>query len=232
MTTIRITIILLFGLTISSCNQNSPTQDRNVKQDTIVQPANVVDTTTTIIELLNKALTFDTLEFNNQFKVDNNRSFLFFKSGRIINRSDKNAIVIFCPTDTTYTVRLYAIKNNNWVLVDTVSDIEAYPSQFDLTLDDYNFDQQPDIYVNVSASNDWSLSRGHLLIVDPLTNKMRRHEEARDFANMRPDMKTNIIFSETWHGYNLQNQHQLTIYKNKWVNGKLKTVAQKDSIYP
>ena len=218
MTKIQISIILFFGLTIFSCKQTSTKQDNCVVQDSITM-------------LLNNALTCDTLEFNNQFSLDNYKNFLFFKSGYIINKSNKNALAVFCPTDTTYTVRLYAIDNNNWGIVDSVNSIDAYPSQFYVTFDDYNFDNQLDIYINVSASNGWSLSRGHLLIIEPLTQKIHQHKEARDLANMRLDKKTNIVFSETWNGFNLKNQHELTVYKNKWIGGKLKTVAQKDSTY-
>src|SRR5450759_3119926 len=104
--TMRTLIILLLGLTIVSCSQTQTSQDKIVTQDTISKTvANKETALEKITRLLDEALTVDTLEFNNEFET--NQSFLFFKSGRIISKSEKNALVVVCPTDTTYMVRLY-----------------------------------------------------------------------------------------------------------------------------
>lgn len=224
-TTMRTLTILLFGLTIFSCNQTQTSQAKIVSNDTITQTTNQA---VSIAELLEKAVTADTLEFNNQF--ENNQSFLFFKSGHMISKTEKNALIVVCPTDTTYTVRLYSIQSNKWNISDSISGLDAFPTQFDPIFDDYNFDGQTDIYIQVSASNGWSLSRGHLIIIDPKTKMFDLHEETRDFANMTPDMKTKTVKTELWNGYDMENRHQLTIITNKWVNGKLKTISKKDTI--
>lgn len=226
-TTMRTLTILLFGLTIFSCNQTQTSQDKIVSNDTITQTTNKTVSIDRIAELFDKAITADTLEFNNQF--ENIQSFLFFKSGNIINKTEKNALIVVCPTDTTYTVRLYSNQNNKWNISDSISGLEAYPTQFDLIFDDYNFDGQTDIYIQVSASNGWSLSRGHLIIIDPKTKMFDLHKETRDFANMTPDIKTKTVQTELWNGYDMKNRHQLTIFTNKWVNGKLKTISKKDT---
>ena len=224
----RTLTILLFGLTIFSCNQTQTTQDKVVSNDTFAQTINKNSFNDKIIELFDKAITADTLEFNNQF--ENNQAFLFFKSGQIIGKTEKNAIVVICPTDTTYTIRLYSIQNNKWNLSDSITGLEAFPTQFDPIFDDYNFDGQKDIFIQVSASNGWSLSRGHLIIIDPKTKMFDLHKETRDFANMTPDIKTKTVKTEMWNGYDLKNRHQLTIFSNKWVNGKLKKISKKDTI--
>lgn len=227
MMTIRTFTILLLGLTIFSCNQTQTTQDKIVTQDTISKTVAVIDTVLDKINgLLDKALTADTLEFNNEF--ESNQSFLFFKSGHIISKTEKNAVVVVCPTDTTYTVRLYSIQNNKWNLSDSISGLDAFPTQFDPIFNDYNFDGQTDIYIQVSASNGWSLSRGHLIIIDPKTKKFELHSETRDFANMTLDVKTKTVKTELWNGYDMKGRHQLTIFTNKWVNGQLKTISKKD----
>lgn len=223
----RTLIILLLGLTIVSCSQTQTSQNKIVTQDTISKTvANKETALEKITRLLDEALTVDTLEFNNEFET--NQSFLFFKSGRIISKSEKNALVVVCPTDTTYMVRLYSIQSNKWNLSDSTSGLDAFPTQFDPIFDDYNFDGQTDIYIQVSASNGWSLSRGHLIIIEPKTKKFELHKETRDFANMTPDIKTKTIKSELWNGYDMKNRHQLTIFTNKWVNGQLKTISKKD----
>jgi hypothetical protein len=223
----RTLTILLFGLTIFSCNQTQTKQDKIVNKDTITQSINKTSFNDKIIELFEKAITTDTLEFSNQF--ENNQSFLFFKSGQIISETEKNAIVVICPTDTTYTIRLYSIQNNKWKLSDSITELEAFPTQFDPIFDDYNFDGQTDIYIQVSASNGWSLSRGHLIIIEPKTKMFDLHKETRDFANMMLDIKTKTVKTELWNGYDMKNRHQLTIFTNKWVNGKLKTISKRDT---
>jgi hypothetical protein len=223
----RTLTILIFGLTISSCNQTKTSKDKIVSNDTITQTTNQVFSIDKILELFEKAITVDTLEFKNQF--ENNKSFLFFKSGQIISKTEKNAFVVACPNDTTYTIRLYSIQNNKWNVSDSISGLEAFPSQFDPIFDDYNFDGQTDIYIQVSASNGWSLSRGHLIIIDPKTKMFDLHKETRNFANMTPDIKTKTVKTELWNGYDKKNRHQLTIFTNKWVKGKLKTISKKDT---
>ena len=219
----RTLTILLLGLTIFSCNQSQTAQDKNVIQDTVAQTAtHKIVKLDTISGLLDKALKADTLEF------DNWEPFLFFKSGNFLSKTEKNVIIVHCPTDTTYSINLYSIKDNKWLLFDSVSGLEAFPTQFAPIFDDYNFDGQKDVYIQVSASNGWSLSRGHLLIVDPLPKKLIIHKEARELANMKPDPTTKTIVSELWNGYNIQGQHQLTIFTNKWINGQLKTIKTKE----
>lgn len=72
------------------------------------------------------------------------------------------------------------------------------------------------------------LSRGHLLIVDPVTKKLTNHKEARRLANMNPDPKTKIVTSESWNGYNTQGQGEMTLFSNRWINGKLKAIKEKN----
>lgn len=125
-------------------------------------------------------------------------------------------------------VRLYALETNQWKLLDSINDLDAFPTQFDPIFDDYNFDGQTDLYIQVSASNGWSLSRGHLIIIDPMTKKFDLHKEARDFANMTTDIKAKTIKTELWNGYDFKGRHQLTVFTNKWVNGQLTTTNKKN----
>jgi hypothetical protein len=110
-----------------------------------------------------------------------------------------------------------------------MNNLEAFPWRFSLTLNDFNFDGQIDIYIQVSATNGWSLSKGHLLLIDPRTKKLEFHKETEDFANMIPDQNTKTIFTEEWQGYNSDGNPQLTILTNKWVKGRLKTISKRDT---
>ena len=103
---------LFLGLTFLSCNQTQTTQEKLHQADTVKQAAIKVVTTPTINDLLDKALMTDTVEFNNEFKFDTLNSFLFFNSGHILNKTEKNAITVRCLPDTTYSIKLFSIKDN------------------------------------------------------------------------------------------------------------------------
>jgi hypothetical protein len=208
-------IIFVIGLILISCNQVFTKQEKKAYLDSLsAENTNIKALIDSTYKFLDIATTRDTLEFQCS------KPFLFFKSGNFLSSAEKNAIVIFCPTDTTCSVRLYSLTKKSWELTDSVAKLDAFPSQFELRLADYNFDKQKDIYIQVSAS------QGYLFIIDPVTKKLTRHDEARDLANMKPYSKTKTVVSETWNGYNDKNQHELTVFTNKWVNGKLKTIRK------
>ena len=219
----RTLIILLLGLTILSYNQSQAKHEKTFTLvDTIYKTDIVKDTVIDrITKLLDKALMTDTLESYT------NKPFLFFKSGHLISKTEKNALAVVCPTDTTYTIRLYSIQNNRWFILDSISKLDAFPIQFEAIFDDYNFDGQTDIYIQVSISNGWPLSTGHLIIVDPNTKKFNLHKEARDYANMTLDRKNKTVKTESCFDYGSKGRHQLIIYTYKWVNGHLKTISKK-----
>lgn len=222
---------LLFGMTILSCNQSNTSQVKIITQDTLNKTVkSKIIEPDSVSELLNKALKTDTLEFKEDFATS--KSFLFFKSGHIISKTEKNALVVHCPTDTTYAVRLYSNQGNKWIISDSISGLDAFPIQFETNFDDYNFDGQTDLYIQVSASNGWSLSMGHLLIIDPTTKKFDLHKEARNFANMKIDKMTKTVKTEMWNGFNNKGKNKLTIYTNKWVNDKLKIKSKENVIIP
>lgn len=226
--TVRVLLLSFLGLMTFACNQTQPNQtqsNQTQSNQNITVPKDSV--TEMISSLFEKALTSDTIEYSNQFE-QSFKSFLFFKSGYIINKNKENALVIVCPTDTTYLVRLFAIRENNWQLVDSINGLEAFSPQFSLIFDDYNFDHQTDFYIQVSVSNGWPLSRGHLITLDSKTQKFTLHPEARNLANITTDPQTQVIKSELWNGYDLIGRHQVKVITNKWVNGQLKTINQRD----
>lgn len=225
---IQTKIILLLGLTIFSCDHSKQTRkEKTALIDTVSKTLLFEETgPEKAARLLNSAAISDSLKFNNQFEFDSIQSFLFFKSGKIISKTEKHALVVVCSTDTIYTIKLYSIKDKKSKLLDTIAGLEAFPWQFDSIFEDYNFDGQTDIFIQVSASNGWSLSRGHLIIIEQKTKKLNLHKEARDLANMTPDKKTKTVKTELWNGYDNRGRHHLTVFTNRWINGKLKMVSK------
>lgn len=161
------------------------------------------------------------------FTRDNPTEFLYFKSGFFLDKSSKHALVISSKDFKMYKIQNYILNKNNWELINQIDSLEAFPSQFEITFDDYNFDEQTDIFIQVSVSQGYSLSKGHLIIINPKTKKFELHEEARNLGNMKPDFDQKVVFSELSHGVNLNNNREISILSNKWVDGKLKTIDEK-----
>jgi len=225
MKTTSIILIFIIGLTFFACN-NSQTENKLAAADSLSLDKKVTSeelkpkiTADTLYKLLDNALTLDTFEFTN---LD---PFLFIQTGNFLSTIDKNAILVSCPTDSTYKIELYSKSNDRWVKNDELDDLDAIAPQFSTHYDDYNFDGQKDIYLQTDASNGYSLSRGHLLTLTPKTKKIENHSETRNLANMQPNSKTKTIISEDviYNDKGLQGVCDLT---NKWVNGKLKTIKK------
>ena len=214
-------ILFLFLVCLLPCD--------NFKNKVLIPEPAVNISPPDVNELLAKALKAKNLEFNNSYGFSKLDGFLFFKSGHLLDSSEVNAIAVNCRYDTTYSIKLYLRKDTSWQLEDSISGLEAFPWQFNLSFNDYNFDMQTDIYIQVSASNGWSLSRGHLILIDPRSKKFDLHKEARDFANMCIDQFSKTIISQDWEGYDSLNNSHLTIYTNKWINGQLQTINKRDS---
>lgn len=218
MRAIRTAILFIIGITTPACNQAPLAQDKKITQDTIAATNPVMVSADTLVSLLDSAILVDTLEFFNW------EPFQFFKSGHLLSKTEKNAITVICPTDTTYTLKLYRMQQDKWELVDTLTNLDAFPIQFNSIFQDYNFDGQTDLYIQVTVSNGWATSRGHLIIIDPKTNRLQLHEEAREFGNMKPDFRTKTIKSESRNYDFLDGNPPLTIFTHKWINGQLKTI--------
>ena len=216
-------LTLIIGLTFFACD-NSQTENKTVSSDTlnfkVIDDIEKKITPDTLYKLLDNSLQLDTFEFSKW------EPFLFIKTGNFLSSSDKNAFLVSCPTDSTYKIELYSKLDDSWVKNDELIVLDAFPMQFFLDFDDYNFDGQKDVYLQSSVSNGYALSRGHLFTINPKTQKMQTHPEARDLANMQPDFKSKTIISEdvNWSvDYGFQGVCDL---KNKWINGKLKTMQR------
>jgi hypothetical protein len=207
--------ILLLIFTCYSCNQaplvvgsNSCFQAENDNQSE------------KILNLLNKALTSNTVEF------ESSEPFLFFKSGNFLNSLEKNALIVTCSSDSTYLVRLYSIELNDWELKQCIDGLYAVPIFFGVNFEDYNFDGQNDLYIRVSSSNGYSLSYGHLLTLDPISKEITEHIESRRLANIKPDIHSKTIISEEVIWCKQSGIMEICRLKNIWEKGVLKTVKK------
>lgn len=205
--------ILSIYFSFLSCqkDQNKNSESIEGKSIKAISQTKTAEETSKI--LLQKAIKTDTLEFENW------EPFLFFKSGYLLSQKEKNAIIVHCPTDSTYIIELYTKLNDKWIKNDQQNNMEAHPIQFNLNFEDYNFDGQKDIYLQESVSNGWPISKGHLFIINPETKKLEEHEETRNLANMNPILKDKIVYTdELDYSYQFRKINRRI---NKWINGKL-----------
>lgn len=206
---LNIIIIIIFSC-FFSCKKNGQKTDIKITKN-ISSKSNV--SKDTLFVLLEKAKKVDTLEFNNS------NPFLYIKSGKLFSKYEKNAIIINCPTDSTFNILFFTKKNEKWIKDDEFKNLNFNPLQFYLDFKDYNFDGQKDIYIQRSASNGWSLSRGYLFTIDTITKKITEHKETRDLSNMTPDIEKKVIYTDELDFSGKERKVNCRI--NKWKNGKL-----------
>jgi hypothetical protein len=173
----------------------------------------------TLYKLLENAKTKDTLEFSNH------EPFLLIKSGNLFSKNEKSAIIVNCPTDSTYRVELYSLINKKWKKTDKLNDLDVPYKQYEILFRDYNFDNFKDIYLNSTSSNGISMSKGYLLIVNPLTKKFENHLEAKNLKNMFPDKKTKSVLIDSVD-YDINGKRVWNLIY-KWKNGKLINTNEK-----
>lgn len=198
-------ILLVNLIIIISCKNENKLNVSYHKGNTIIK----IDT---LYDILAKNKKIDSLEFENW------EPFLYLKTGNFLSEKDKNAILVFNNTDTTYQIELYTLEKEKWIKNDALTNIEANAMQFYVIVQDYNFDGQKDIYLQRSASNGWSLSRGNLLTINE-NRKFCLHSETKELANMSPDYESKTVYTDELD----YSKSGRIINKriNKWKDGKL-----------
>jgi len=209
-------VILIVILICLSCKEENgikhPTQTV-IKND---EERNVVyKVRDTLENLLQKAISKDSVNF------DNWSPFISFKSGDFISKEKKNAIIATMANDSILKVELYELKGK-WIKNSELTFSKALIIQFDLRMIDYDFDGSNDIYIQQSASNGFSISRGFLITIDPVTQHMKYHPEARELGNMRPEPNEGVVYSDKYNDCPYIKGKPCIVF-NKWQGDKLTT---------
>ena len=189
------------------------------KDETLIADSLEVDTTKNRTTLLTEALKVDSFEHFNY------APFVFFKSGKLFCKDQTNAIYIYNSNDTTYSLILYNLEKNKWIIKDSISNIDISPIQFSTDFMDFNFDGYNDLYIQHSCSNGHAISYGNLLVYNRKENKLIRH--LLKGGNIQALPKTKTIQTEEWLERNRYGQCVLRQYQYTWENDELKEKNKK-----
>ncbi len=173
-------------------------------------------------ELMEKALLDDSVTYTNINDKKSSNDVLFFKSGHVFHPKEKQVLLICKESDGTFVFVTYFDHEGTWKLKDHIIGLHLNPSQFDIKFQDYNFDGQLDCYIQVSNSNGYSISRGHLITIEPGSNFPSLHKEARHLGNIR--IVGNHIEAEEWAGYNKDGMPKVSTSKYGWIGAKLERI--------
>lgn len=171
----------------------------------------------TVDTLYNEMQMSDSIEI--YFQSDTG-SILFLRKGKILSNDRVHAIILSSPTDTTYKLELFSLKNLEWRKSDEII-VESHPLQFDLEFIDFNFDEIKDIYIQCSVSSGYSLSRGHLLTIDKNKEKFIFHRELRELGNITVDKDKELVLTEEVIWCKPDGKQEVCKLTHKWTNDKL-----------
>ena len=204
----------IISILVVSCLQTNTKDSKPDKIGTTKQESTLSQIT--LEEFLKNSAYTDSLEYSGA------TPFVYYKTGYFLDKDKKTTLAISCQDDSTYIIKLYRIQNSKNQILDSVFGLEAGLISFNVIYDDYNFDGQTDFFIQVSASNGYSMSRGHLLTINPSTKKLEYHAEARNLANMRPDSKTISVISDELIFCKDNGLKDVCKKKNIWIEGHLK----------
>lgn len=151
-------------------------------------------------------------------------SIYYCKIGNFLLPTDKNALLVHGSA-----VELFIYRNDKPVRVDSIAVLHLdYKMEFQVTYGDYNFDGRKDIYIQRTISNGWPMSRGCLITVNKSSNKLERHDECDDLANMQPDPMRKVVITDSILNCNTgtrEERPQVCKVSNKWKDNKLKKIG-------
>jgi hypothetical protein len=207
---------------VCSCGQ--PDKENNKgeeKKDSAIVTKSKALKLDTLYKLLKTSINKDSTYFY-EFEP-----FLYLKTGYFLSQKIKTALLIYKSSDSiNCNIELYKLDGLNWTKTTDLKGIDGFAVMFYEEFKDFDFDGQTDIYLNVVSSNGYSLSRGHILTVDPKTLTLKFHPESYEFKNIDIDPKTKTITSEDLIYCGPEQERNVCVLKNKWVDGKIKTIKR------
>lgn len=188
---------------------------KNDRKQNLSANSYTVSLVDTIDILKDKALIKDSLEYTSA-----TLPYTYLKTGSFLDNLNKVAVQVQYVADTTFVVKLFVEQDKRWVLHDSVPNLFGFQGFLDIRYSDYDFDGINDIYIIKTVSNGLPVYRGHLLIVDSSTWKLKYQKEAEELGNIIPYSEDRIISSqEVVFSDDGDRKYKTSLYK--WVGERL-----------
>lgn len=206
--------ILFLWLLLLGCLQTNPSQKESVKQN-LNENLSKVDSST-VDQAMNKALYIDSMDaFSATYPI------YFLTSGHFLNDSVKNLLVTQQIDTLNYIIELYIQQGGVWLKQSELKTADISIIHYYPTFHDFNFDGQKDIYIQVSASNGYVMSRGHVITVNKSNSAMVFHPEVRNEANLTADPATKLVISEEYISCTNPPYPDVCKKRLKWTQNRL-----------
>lgn len=216
-TLLCLNIIAFLGACQDLPSQKSPDQTATAQMKDTAQVLS-------LDQLMEQAMLCDSMTYTNIVAKNGSYDVLYFESGHVFHTKYKHILLVCQESDGTFNFVTYFDHEGSWKLKDHIIGLHLNPEQFDIKFQDYNFDGQLDCYIQVSNSNGYSISKGHLITIEPGSNFPSLHKEARNLGNIR--IVGNHIEAEEWEGYNKDGMPQVSTTKYRWTGGRLERMEE------
>lgn len=181
-----IVFVILFSYLCCSCVLEKRKALENEAETLVKTPS--INTDSSILQALlektKKEIKQEALQIN---------PFFYFKSFHLQD-SSLNAIFIRTNDKDQFEIELYQLENQAWILLDKVDTLKAELLQFDLNIEDYNFDQTKDFYIQTSASNGLVQSFGYLILCK--NKKLIPQKYGLEYPNLTPQATLKTVLSK------------------------------------
>ncbi|MBL7836828.1 MAG: hypothetical protein JNM67_04890 [Bacteroidetes bacterium] len=201
-----------------SCKSADKKEEAVNEVDDTAKSIMVVDEAT-VEQLLDKSKASDTIQMYSA------QPFLFYKTGYLFDSKVRHSLVLSCLSEDQYKVRIYQVNDTSWSLVDVVGPLKANLAAFYIESKDYNFDSEADIYIQSDYSNNYPISTGHIILVDPITKKMSLCPNSDQYGNPYADAGNKTLRSESkYKGTVKPGEEKIVVKRSKWVKDHFETI--------
>lgn len=180
-----------------------------------------------IKKMLNVSASKDTFEYEAFYNDDSPYELLYIKTGHLFNSKNTHAFVLHSMNDTTIVCELFYFMEGQWRSCEKKMDIHVSafsPAYFDVLFDDYNFDGNKDVMINLYQSMGTVYTYGYLLTYDHKRNGLILHPETIEIPSIEIDEKSKEIRSSE---YSKSTSEEYKVVSHfKWTKDFIKLVSK------
>ncbi len=216
-----ILILVLASVSLKCRPKNSePLPTISGNQPLKNEDKNKIDVSQLTVDTLS-ALLINNAGLDSFFFYHPSKPLQLLQTGSILNAKKKNAFSVEEINDSAYLLKIYAFRNGKFELNDSAFTTEFSSLYSGPYFEDFDFDGVNDIFIPVTISNGYAMSRGHLITVNPTNNEMTFHREVRDAANLKADKNTKTVIGDELIICDESASMDVCKRTFKWKNGRL-----------